>query len=307
MPSRRNYTSSPVTLSFPPFTRAVSWLLGINLAVYLLLELLNLAPATAPLASAFLRFAALFPLSVAHGWLWQLVTYAFVHGQFLALLINMLMLWMFGAQLEQTWGARRFLQLYFFSLVGAALVTTGVAFTGGLGLDPSFPTVGASGGIYGLLIAFGMIFGEMEIMMFPFPFLMKAKYMIWILIVVTLAGSLRQGGLGNLAQMGGLVFGFVFVKFIHERRPARARSPGVLPGRGLSDRQFDAKPKPSLLAGWRDSYYRWKRRRAAKKFEVYMRKHDRKVFFDEHGNYIDPESAEGRKREQDEGKSPWVN
>src|SRR4029077_19269527 len=89
------------------------------------------------------------------GFVWQLVTYSFLHASLGHLLVNMLTLWMFGSQEESDWGSARFLEFYFFCVVGAALVTMAVAYAG-WGLTPMTPTVGASGGIYGLLIAFGM-------------------------------------------------------------------------------------------------------------------------------------------------------
>lgn len=308
MPPRR-YNNAPITLSFPPFTRAISWLIGINVAVYFLFLLLRLSATATPLAIHLLHITELVPADVAHGQIWQIVTYAFVHLEFLHILLNMLWLWMFGAQLEQTWGRRRFLELYFFSLVGAALVTIGMSYGGVLGLNPGVPTIGASGGVYGVLIAFGMVFAEMEIMLFPLPFNIKAKYFAWILVAITLASSLQgPGGVAYMAHLGGLLFGFLYVKFIYQTAGARRYAPGI-PGRGLSDRAFNPKTKKqSVFVRGRNSYYRWKRRRAARKFEVYMRKHDRTVFFDEHGNYIDPDSAEARRRgDSDEGKKPWVN
>ena len=104
--------------------------------------------------------------------------------------------------------------------------------------------------------------------MFPLPFMIKAKYLvgIWIFIAIVATFDPAQGGVASFAHLGGLLFGFLFVKF--------------LPSRGLSyaasERYF----------GFRNSDYRWKRKRAGKKFEVYMRDHDRKVTFDEHGNYV---------------------
>jgi len=303
----RRFSDQPVTLSLPPFTRAVAWLVGINVAAYFAFAVLRLAPATAGLAQRLLEFGALVPYHVAHGWIWQLVSYAFIHLDLLAVIFNMLMLWMFGSQLEQSWGVRRFLALYFTSLIGAALVTVTAAYGNALGLSPLFPALGASGAIYGVLIAFSIVFAEMEIMMFPLPFMLKAKYFAWILIVVTLALSLRQGaGMEYIPQLGGLLFGYLYLKFVHAHIPAR-RSATPYRGRGLSDRGFDVRPKQSIVQGWREKYYRWRRRRAARKFEVYMRKHDRKIFFDEHGNYIDPDSPQARQREQNGGKTPWVN
>src|SRR5262249_5083775 len=141
---------------------------------------------------------------------------------------------------------------------------------------------------------------------FP-PVSIKAKYFVWLLIVLTLIFSLQGGGaVAYMAHMGGLISGFLYVKFIHQRnrRPAAG---GRYVGRGLSARdcKTPAAHKPGFMARFRDGYYRWKRRRAAKKFEVYMAKHDRRVFFDEHGNYIP--SEEPPKKDNGESKGPWVN
>ena len=302
--SPRRFSSQPVTLSFPPFTPAISWLVGINVAVYLLLAALRLAAPV--LRTQIIAICALTPAAVAHGWIWQLLTYDFIHGDLLGLIFPMLMLWMFGAQLEQSWGARRLLTLYFISVIGAGALTTGLAYTGALGLGPGILLSGAAAGLYGIYIAFGTVFGENELFMFPLPFAIKAKYFVWILIVITLALSLGQGS-AAIVQLAALLFGFVYVKY-GTRMPARAYA-GAYRGRGLSDRVAvpTEPPKQPLLARWRDSYYRWKRRRAARKFEVYMRKYDRKVYFDEHGNYIDPDSPQAREREDGDSKTPWVN
>src|SRR5262249_57701055 len=149
--------------------------------------------------------------------------------------------------------------------------------------------VGASGGIYGILMAFGLIYGDREIMLFPIPFSIKAKYFVAGIAFIALASAIqaetpgRGEAIAYVAHLGGLLFGYIYVKF--------------LPGRGLmfgaSERYF----------GIRNAYYRWKRRRAARKFEVYMRKqHNREVTFDEHGNYIPPDD-----KENGGSKSGWVN
>jgi len=115
------YRGRTLSLSFPPFTRAVKWLVLVNAAVYLLLEILK---AVVPDLGATLTLAlALIPAYVMHGWIFQLVTYSFVHAGVLHILFNMLGLWMFGAQLESDWGPRRFLEFYFFCVIGAALTT----------------------------------------------------------------------------------------------------------------------------------------------------------------------------------------
>jgi hypothetical protein len=131
------------------------------------------------------------------------------------------------------------------------------------------------------------LFAENEIMMIPFPFLIKAKYFIGILIVVTLALAMAGGGnVAYVAHLGGLFFGWLYVR--------RGPKPAMV-NAGLSEKYY----------GLRNSYYRWKRRRAAKKFEVYMSKHDRQVHFDEHGNYIPPD--DDPRKGNGGGKSGWVN
>lgn len=302
MPSGR-YSREPITLSFPPFTRAISWLVGITVGMYLLLELLQLSPGTAGLARSLYALLGLTPTLVMHGAVWQLVTFDFVHTSFIPLLIYMLMLWMFGAQLEQVWGARRFLGLYFSSSVGGALIFIAVAYAGALNINPGMTVMGAAAGLYGVYMAFGMVFAESELMMFPLPISIKAKYFVWILIVVTLAFSLSQGAAGmETPLLGALFIGYLYTR-MSQRMPARAYAGAYRSGRG-----YAPPPEPKhmgLMARWRDNYYKWKRRRAARKFEVYMRKHNRDVFFDEHGNYIEPDARQDH--ENGEGKTPWVN
>jgi len=275
-----------MTLSLPPFTKAVTWLIGINTAVYLLQMALGLMGVP---AEAFLKvYAALTPWWVVyHGRIWQLITYGFVHLEFWHWFGNMFALWMFGASVENAWGVRRFVELYLIGIVGAAVTTVGLAFMHVLA-RPTTTTLGASGGVFAVLIAFGILFAENEIMLIPLPFMIKAKYFIGILIVVELALAMSGGnGIAYVAHLGGLFFGWLYVR----RGPK-----GAMVNVSISERYY----------GIRNSYYRWKRRRAAKKFEVYMRtKHDRDVHFDEHGNYIPPD--DDSRKGNGGGKSGWVN
>jgi membrane associated rhomboid family serine protease len=277
-------TGEPMTLSLPPFTRAVTWLIGINTAIFLLMELFELA--RLPIGGYVGFYCMLRPFDVVqHGWIWQILTYSFLHAGFTHWLFNMIALWMFGAAVENAWGTRRFLELYFIGVIGAAVTTIAFSYAHILG-DPLTRTLGASGGIFAVLIAFGILFAENEIMMFPFPFLIKAKYFIGILVVVTLALAMGSGGgVAYVAHMGGLFFGWLYVR--------RGPKPALV-NVGLSERYF----------GLRNSYYRWKRRRAARKFEVYMREHDQEVHFDEHGNYVPPDDS---RKGNGGGKSGWVN
>ena len=282
MPRGRTFS-----LSFPPFTRAVKWLVLTNAAVFLLITLLQAF--TRGFGDVAFYVLSLVPQWVMHGAIWQLVSYSFVHVGLFHILFNMLALWMFGAQLESDWGYRKFLEFYFFCVVGAALTTIAVSYTGLGGITPATNTVGASGGVLGILMAFGLIYGEQEIMLFPIPLSIRAKYFVAGLVFIELISAINSAGPGRardiayVAHLGGLLFGFLYVKFLPRRGLAL----------GASERYFSV----------RNSYYRWKRKRAARKFEVYMRKHDRKVTFDEHGNYIPPDDD----KKNGGSKSGWVN
>jgi len=232
------------------------------------------------------EWLALIPAAAMHGKVWQVVTYSLLHASFSHVFFNMLTLWFIGAYLERDWGPRRFIECYTFCVVGAALVTIAVSYARFLGMRPGMETVGASGGIFGLLMAFGVLYADREMFLFPLPFSIKAKYLIgiWVVVAIIAIFEPSQGGIAVFAHLGGLLFGFLFVKF--------------LPSRGLSyaasERYFGA----------RNSYYRWKRRRATRKFEVYMRDHNRTVSFDEHGNYIPPDDDD---KPNGGSKSGWVN
>jgi membrane associated rhomboid family serine protease len=271
-----------ISLSFPPFTPWVKKIVLACAAVYFLQVVLGVM---APTAEGYLLFYfGLSGAAVTHGFVWQLVTYSLLHGGLWHVLLNMLTLWMFGSQEEQDWGSRRFVEFYLFCVIGAGLVSVAVSYTG-FGMTPRTTTIGASGGIYGLLIAFGMLYGDRELFMFPIPFLIKAKYLVGILIFIVLISTFQpSGGVANFAHLGGLFFGFLYLK--------------LLPRRGLS---YATSEK---YFGLRNSYYRWRRKRAARKFEVYMKQHDRKVTFDEHGNYVPPEDDD---KTNGGSKSGWVN
>ncbi len=283
-----------MSMGFPPFTRAVKWLILINAGVYLLILILGaFSPAA---AGIFTTVGALIPYAVVHGWIWQLVTYTFIHAGLFHILFNMLTLWMFGAQLEQDWGYRHFLEFYFFCGIAAALVTVAISYLGTissfafLGIRPTTITVGASGAIFGVMIAFAILHGDQEFMMFPLPFMIKAKYLVGALVFIALAGAFRGMGPGHrgesvayFAHLGGALFGWIYLRLVPRR--------GLVGG--ASERYF----------GIRNSYYRWKRRRAARKFEVYMRKHDRAEYFDEYGNYRPPD----KKGNGESRRPPWVN
>ena len=188
----------------PPITQA---LLLINVGLYCLDYI------TGRMLS---QWVALFPLG--HGFLpWQVVSYAFLHGGLTHLFFNMLGLWMFGADLERLWGQKRYLQLYFASVLTAALTQLGfAALTGAI-----YPTVGASGGLFGLLLAFGMMFPNRIIMpLFP-PIPMKAKVFVAIFggleLLFGVTGTMQ--GVAHFAHLGGMLGAFLMIRYWQGRAP----------------------------------------------------------------------------------------
>ena len=186
----------------PPVTQA---LLLANVAIFFLGELLGPG-----LLSAF----ALWP--IGHGfWPWQVVTYSFLHGSFNHLFFNMLGLWMFGSELEHLWGQRRYLQFYFASVIAAALTQLAVGALVGAG-----PTIGASGGLFGLLLAFAMLFPNRTILLF-FVIPMKAKWLALLYGVLELYQGVyvMNSGVAHFAHLGGMLGGFLTLRYWRGQAP----------------------------------------------------------------------------------------
>lgn len=149
---------------------------------------------------------------------WQLVTYMFLHGGFFHLLLNMLALWMFGAELENTWGQKRFLTYYMLCGVGAGVCNLLIA--------PLFttvgPTVGASGAIYGILVAFGYLFPNRNIYIYGLiP--VKAKYLVILYMLIELfsvAGG-SNSGIAHMAHLGGGVIGLIYLLIYYKGSPMK--------------------------------------------------------------------------------------
>jgi membrane associated rhomboid family serine protease len=140
---------------------------------------------------------------------WQLFSYMFLHGGLFHILFNMFALWMFGGDLERMWGTRRFITYYFFTGVGAGLMT--VLFTP----NGVIPTIGASGAIYGLLLAYALYFPERRVFLY---FLIPVPVRIFVLVfgLIALLSSITSaggGGIAHLAHLGGLVFGWIYLKW----------------------------------------------------------------------------------------------
>ncbi len=144
---------------------------------------------------------------------WQLLTYAFLHDtdSILHITFNMFMLFMFGREIEHVMGSGRFLIYYVVCVIGAAIVQLTFAnFTGSFG-----PTIGASGGVFGILLAFGMLFPNQVIMLIFPPIPMKAKYMVILfgLLELYLGVSGKVSGIAHFAHLGGMLFGFVLILY----------------------------------------------------------------------------------------------
>ncbi len=193
------------------------------------------------------RFLLLFGLVPKLIWddlyLWQLFTYQFLHGGLFHLLFNMLALWMFGCTLERRWGSEFFLKYYFVSAIGGGILNT-LLMPGQVA-----PSIGASGGIYGVLLAFGLIYPNQIIYLIVFP--MKMKHYVWIIGAISLYSSMSSGGSGiaHLAHLGGMLFGYLYLRggnpwnrfklYLDQRRLARLkRRFQVVPGR----KDDDSKP-----------------------------------------------------------------
>jgi membrane associated rhomboid family serine protease len=214
----RDYSSPKRGFSFfPPVLKS---LLIINVAVFLLETFfLNLFSINGvPLDYYFSKYFALYPLQSDNFSPWQLVTYQFMHGGYLHILFNLLALWMFGAELENVWGSRRFLVFYLLTGIGAGLVQQIIQF---LPWIDAKPMVGASGAIYGLLAAFALIFPNRPIMIFPFFFPIPAKYFILLFVSYNLYSGITKtpdpsdpnSQVAYFAHIGGAIFGFLLLKY----------------------------------------------------------------------------------------------
>ncbi len=228
-------------------TPAIKWLLIANIAVFFLQVF----------ESAFLRtnllvqWFGLIPRAVTHGLrLWQPFTYLFLHGGFWHIFFNMLALWMFGCDIERAWGRRRFLNYYFLTGVGAGLINVLVKTIA----DPSgqagalIPTIGASGAIYGILIAAAILFPDRQIWIIPFPVMIPMRVYAAIVGAFAFLSALGSGtgdNVSHVTHLGGMLVGWWYIR------------------------------RGSLFFGLRNTVSDWKRRRLRRKFEVYMRNQEK--------------------------------
>ncbi len=229
----RRYAPNSLAYSFGPgpITPAVKWIIWANVAMFVV-------------SLAFPRFVlaylALSPEKVLHGWAWQPITYMFLHADPLHILFNMLGVWMFGVELERLWGTKFFLRYYAVCGIGAAVTTLVVGLLPFAFANAVYEsvTVGASGALYGLLLAFAKYYPNRPILMmllFPVP----AKY--FVIIIGALSFLTGGRGVAHAAHLGGLLFGFFYLQN----------------GRG------------GMTAEIKYRYLKWKMNRLRRKFDVY--------------------------------------
>jgi membrane associated rhomboid family serine protease len=202
-----------------------------------------------PAATSWINhFFGLVPLGPIPGLrIWQPFTYIFLHGGLLHLLLNMLWLWMFGRELELVWGERRFLNFFFLCGVGAGLiemlVKTIPMFWGNRPSD--VPTIGASGAIFGILMANAVLFPDRRVWLFPLPVAIPMRPYVAVIAAIEFFFTLGSGGdkVAHLCHLGGMLVGYIYLR------------------------------RGSFLYSVRNSVTDWKIQRNKRRFQVYMNKH----------------------------------
>jgi len=234
----RRYPASPYASSFSfgpgPVSTALKALIGANVVMFVVTSFVQ----------SLVPYLGLVPAFVVHDfWLWQVATYMFLHGGIFHIVFNMLALWMFGAELERTWGTRYFLKFYFITGIGAGVLTVvflQLPFGFAQQLQRSI-IIGASGSVYGLLLAYALYFPDRPIYMY-FVFPIPAKVFVAIMGAIAFFSSLSEaGGVANATHLGGLLVAYLFLK-----------SARIHP---LSELKY--------------RYLKWKINRVRKKFDVY--------------------------------------
>ncbi len=212
----------------PKGTQALLWINGgLLLLKYIVNQQLGIIPQLDVLdpRSPFGPFV-LWPLGGDSGFMpWQLVTYGFLHADVSHVFFNLLAVLMFGAPLEYTWGTKRFLTFYFICVVGAGLTYLGWA----AAMQITSPVLGASGGVFGLLLAYGMLFPRQEVMLLFPPIPMTARTLvIGYGAVELLLGVTGYGGnIAHFAHLGGMLFGWLVIRYWRGQPPFRKKRPRI--------------------------------------------------------------------------------
>jgi membrane associated rhomboid family serine protease len=230
------------------FTPALKNLIIITCAVFVGQEIAGMAGGAYALNWINLWFG-LVPYAVVKGLrIWQPFTYMFLHAGLLHILLNMFVLWMFGRDLERTWGQKKFYTYYISTGVGAGLINVvvnliGMQFGRSLSL---VPTVGASGAIFGVLIANAILFPDRRVWMFPIPITMSMRVFVGIMAAIEFFSAMGAPGdnVSHVCHLGGLLVGYLYLR------------------------------RGSFFYNMRNGVSDWKQRRNRRRFQVYMRRHE---------------------------------
>lgn len=268
-------------MGLPPFRGAVRQIILASVAVYVVILLL--VSFDEPVGRTVLSLGILDPARIHAGWVWQFVTYAFMYVDPLDFVLSLVGIYFLGTAVEERLGFGRFYGLFFGSIVlsgvaGFLLSLTHVIAQG--------TAMGSGAAANAILMVFYLFNRGAPIMLFPIPIQIPVKWIVVGIAAIEVAYLLLSHfALFYCVSLLGLGAGYIWYAMVLTRRSTSL---------GIGERYYEM----------RNSYYRWKRRRAARKFEVYMKKHDRQVHFDEHGNYIPPDD-DGKGNGG--GKSGWVN
>lgn len=266
----------------PRFTGAVRNIIIVTLGIWAALVLLWAFDR--PVGALLLGLGQLNPKDVLHGWVWQFFTYEFVHLDPWHVLFTMVAVFFIGAPVEERIGSRAFTQMYVVSSALAGIAGFLLALTGYVGFGSA---LGAGAAANAVLMMFYLHNRGSSIYLFPLPFQIPVHWVVIAIGGIEAAYFLLNGfTLFYLVQLLGLGTGYLWHRFFWRR---------VKVGAMVQDQALTL----------RNRYYRWKRRRAARKFEVYMRKHehDPKQYFDEYGNFKPPDDE----KKGGKGSGGWVN
>ena len=228
--------SSTISYSFGPgpLTFAVKWIIILNVAIFVISMFLS---------SSFAFYFGLIPEQVLErGWLWQLVTYMFLHAGPMHILFNMLGVWMFGVELERRWGTTFFVKYYAVAGIGGGLTFILVSLLPVAATAPAYQTItiGASGALFGLLLAYAIYWPERPILLLIF--FVPAKIFVMIYGALALLNTFQPSrGIADAAHLGGMIFGYLYLKG----------------GKG------------GLIGEIKYRYLKWKMNRLRRKFDVY--------------------------------------
>jgi membrane associated rhomboid family serine protease len=276
-------SNSPISLMFPPFRGFTRRIILSAIVVYFATAALRLV--SEQFQGLLLNFFRLHAGEALHPQVWQLITYPFVQDAFVSVALSLLSLWFFATPIEDDRGSRWLIEYFLVASVGGGIVATILSLAAGDRVEGLGKDVAAAGlwpFVLAVMVAYGKLHANEQVRV-NFLFWIKAKYLAVIYVLIYLAIELTsKEKFEALVALCNAAVGFAFLIWA-PKRGVRA---------GISERWF----------GLRNSFYRAKRRRAAKKFTVYMRKQGKDVSLDDDGRYVDPD---GKPRDPNDKR--WMN